>query len=380
MTQIFGERSFFRRCDCCNETNPGLLSSSFSRRGFLSGGIASLGLGVIAASEIGRVSAVFAQPKAPAVITAKPRRIDVHYHIAPSGWTAALTSRNVLQPAWSGWSVAKAVEDMDRDGVGLSITSITIPGVWFGDAESARRLARECNDFAAKLRSDYPGRFGIFGVLPLPDIDGSLAEIAYVMDTLKADGIGLLTSYGDKWLGDPAFEPVFVELNRRKALIYTHPTVANCCRNLVPGLAPAVVEYGTDTSRAIAGIVFGGTAKRYPDMRIIFSHAGGTLPFLVERLVVQARAPEASARLPSGGPLAALRNFYYDTAQASMAPPMAALRRVAPLSHILFGTDYPFRTAAEHVTELRQSHNFTAKELQAVERDNALALLPHHIG
>ena len=339
-----------------------------------------MALGALAASEIGGVSPVFAQPKSPSVIKAKPHIVDVHYHIAPSGWSAALASHNVLQPAWSGWSVAKAVEDMDRDDVGLSIASITIPGVWFGDAENARRLARECNDFAAKMRSDYPGRFGIFGVLPLPDIDGSLAEIAYVMDTLKADGIGLLTSYGDKWLGDPAFEPVFAELNRRKALIYTHPTVANCCRNLVPGLPPAVVEYGTDTSRTISEIVFGGTAKRYPDMRIIFSHAGGTLPFLVERLVVQARAPEASARLPSAGPLAALRNFYYDTAQASMAPPMAALRRIAPISHILFGTDYPFRTAAEHVTELRQSRIFTAKELQAVERDNALALLPHHIG
>ena len=141
-----------------------------------------------------------------------------------------------------------------------------------------------------------------------------------------------------------------------------------------------VIEYGTDTSRAIAEIIFGGTAKRYPDMRIIFSHAGGTVPFLVERLVVQARAPELVSNLPAGGPLAALRNFYYDTAQASMAPPIAALRQIAPLSHILFGTDYPYRTAAEQITELRQTRLFTAKELQAVERDNVLSLLPHRVG
>lgn len=108
--------------------------------------------------------------------------------------------------------------------------------------------SQECNDFAAKLRSDYPDRFGIFGVLPPPDIDGSLAEIKYVLDTLKADGIGLLTSCGDKWRGDPAFDPIFAELDRRKALIYTHSTVADCCRNLIPSLPPAVVEYGTDTS------------------------------------------------------------------------------------------------------------------------------------
>ena len=163
-------------------------------------------------------------------------------------------------------------------------------------------------------------------------------------------------------------------------VIYTHPTVANCCRNLTPGVHPMVIEYGTDTSRAIAEIIFGGTAKRYPDMRIIFSHAGGTVPFLVERLVVQARAPELASNLPTGGPLAALRNFYYDTAQASMAPPIAALRQVAPLSHILFGTDYPYRTAAEQITELRQTRLFTTKELQAVERDNIVSLLPHPVG
>jgi 6-methylsalicylate decarboxylase len=359
-----------------SQTNYGFPSSS-SKRDFLSGSIAALGLSALSTLS------VFAETKPPSAEAArsgKPQRIDVHYHIAPPAWSAALASRNVLQPAWKGWSPAKAVEDMDRDGVDLSIASITIPGVWFGDNESARRLARECNDFAAKLRSDYPARFGIFGALPLPDIDGSLAEIAYVLDTLKADGIGLLTSYGDKWLGDPAFDPVFAELNRRNALIYTHPTVADCCRNLISSLPPAVVEYGTDTSRAITQIVFGGTAKLYPDMRIIFSHAGGTLPFLVERLVVLARVPAASTRLPLGGPLAALRNFYYDTAQASMAPPIAALRQVTPLSHIIFGTDYPYRTAAEHVAELQESRLFTDEELRAVERDNALALLPGHPG
>jgi predicted TIM-barrel fold metal-dependent hydrolase len=337
-----------------------------SRRDVVAG-IAATGIGV----ALGRTGNALAQGGV------KPRGIDVHYHIAPPGWMSALTSRGVMQPAWKGWSVAKAVEDMDRDGIELSLTSITLPCVSFGDAEAARRLARECNDFAAKMRADHPGRFGIFGALPLPDIEGSLKEIAYCLDTLKTDGIGLLTSYNDKWLGDPVYEPIFAELNRRKALIYTHPTLANCCRNLVPGLAPAVIEYGTDTSRAIAEIIFGGTAQRYPDMRIIFSHAGGTLPFLVERLVVQARAPEAAAQLPQG-PLAPLRKFYYDTAQAAMAPPMAALRQVAPVSHILFGTDYPYRTAAEHVKELRESRVFSAKELQGIEHGNAAALLPHH--
>lgn len=304
---------------------------------------------------------------------AAARRIDVHYHIAPPAWAAVLGARQ-MQRAWNGWSPAKAVEDMDRDGVERAIVSITTPGVWRGDAASSRRLARECNDFAAKMRSDYPGRFGIFAAIPLPDTDGSLAEIAHALDTLKADGIGLLTSYGDKWLGDEAFATVFAELNRRKAVVYTHPTVADCCRNIATGVAPSLIEYGTDTSRAIAQIVFGGTARRFPDIRLIFSHAGGTVPFLIERFVIAARNKATAANVPDG-PEAALRRFYYDTAQAAMAAPMAALRTIVPVSQILFGTDYPYRSAAEHASELREARIFSAAEIAAIERDNALHLL-----
>jgi predicted TIM-barrel fold metal-dependent hydrolase len=300
--------------------------------------------------------------------------IDVHYHIAPPAWSDLLTQRHIMQPAWTGWSPQKAVEDMDRDGVELSVVSITTPGVWYGNAEQARTLARQCNDFAAKMRQDHKGRFGIFAAIPLPDTDGSLREIAYALDELKADGVGLLTSYGDKWLGDPAFDMVFAELDRRKALVYTHPTVADCCRNLSIGLAPPIIEYGTDTTRAIGNIVFNGAAQRFPNVRYIFSHAGGTMPFLYERFAMQARNPETQKKLPLGiDPL--LRRFYYDTAQAAMAPPMAALKRVVPVSQILFGTDYPYRTAAEHVEELRASKVFNAKELAAIEHDNAAKLL-----
>lgn len=306
----------------------------------------------------------------PSVAKSAAQRIDVHYHIAPPAWADALNARHLMQPQWKGWSVAKAVEDMDRDGVALSIVSITTPGVYFGDATEARKLARACNDFAAQMRADHPGRFGIFAAVPMPDIDGTLAEIAYALDDIKADGIGFLTSYQDKWLGDPAFSPVMDELNRRKALVYTHPTTANCCRNLIASIPPPVIEYGTDTTRAIAQLVFSGEAQRHPDLRMIFSHAGGTMPFLYYRFVGQANSPGAAPHA-----LAELRRFYYDTAQASLAPPMAALRRVAPVSHILFGTDYPYRSPADTAQELRRSGVFSAAEIAAVERANAHALL-----
>lgn len=273
------------------------------------------------------------------------------------------------------WTPAKSIEDMDRSGVATSILSVTIPGVWLTDVEKSRTLTRACNEYGARLVTDHPGRFGMFPALPLPDVEGSLREIEYVLDVLKADGIGLLTSYGDKWLGDPAFDPVMAELNRRKAVVYTHPTLANCCRNLVPDVAPGIVEYGTDTSRAIGRLLFSGGAARFPDIKWIWSHAGGTMPFLIERYVFEARNPRSSQHLPNGL-MHEIKKFYYDVAQAFQAPPMLGLKKLVPVSQIVFGTDFPFRTTEEHVKGLRDSGVFSAAELQAIERDNALRLLP----
>jgi len=270
-----------------------------------------------------------------------------------------------------------ATETIFSAGVATSITSITTPGVSFGDDALARRLARECNEYAARLASDHPGRFGSFAILPWPNADASLREIEYSLDTLKADGIGMLTNYGDKWFGDPYFAPIFEELNRRRAVIYTHPTSANCCRNLLAGIPDTAIEYGTDTSRAIARTVFSGTSQRYPDIRIIFSHAGGTMPFLIERLVNLAKTPQYAAQLPKGY-LAEATKFYYDTAQASNSAAMSALRKVVPISQIVFGTDYPFRTSIDHVKGLKECGVFSARDLRAVERENPLRLLPRH--
>ncbi len=301
---------------------------------------------------------------------ANGNRIDVHYHVAPPEWIEALNRRKVLHPVWNDWSVAKAVEDMERDGVERSMVSVTTPGVWFGDAAEARALARAFNDYAARLRADHPTRFGIFAAVPMPDIDATLAEIAYALDELKVDGIGFLTSYQDKWLGDPAFAPVMRELNRRRALAYVHPTVADCCRNLTPAVHPMLIEYGADTTRAIAQMVFGGEAGRNPDMRMIFTHGGGAMPFVYQRFQSQARHPHAPP-----GAIEQLNRFYYDTAAAATAPPMLALRQVVPISQIVFGTDYPYGTAGTVARQLRESGVFSAAEIAAIEHDNPQAAL-----
>jgi 6-methylsalicylate decarboxylase len=329
-----------------------------ARRAEFIAGLTALGAGGIA----GAARAAAATP-----------RIDVHYHLADPRYVAVASAHH--QSAPSRMTTANALADMDSAGVTTAILSIQGPGVWFGDAGEARRLARQNNEYLAGLVAAYPKRFGFFATLPLPDVDGALQEIAYGLDTLKADGIHLWTSYGNRWLGDAAFAPVFDEINRRKALVYTHPITPDCCTNTLPNFPSTAIEFGTDTTRTIASLLFNGVAARCADMRIIFSHGGGTMTSLVDRFVYEARRPEAAKALPSGV-LHELQKFYYDTAQANSAAPMSALRKIAPVSQILLGTDFPYRDSPDQVTGLLNDGVFTARELAAIQYDNVVRLIP----
>ena len=313
-----------------------------------------------------------AQTRQPAASSAT-LRIDVHHHHVPPVLIQALGAKR-MGAASINWTPARALEEMEKGGVSAGINSIAPAGDPFNDPSTAVRLCRGSNDYAARLAADYPRRFGIFASLPLPNIEASLREIEYAFDTLKADGVGLFTSYGEKWLGDAAFNPVFEELNRRNAVVYTHPNTANCCRNLLPNVGDGAIEWGTDTTRAIAQIIFGGAVQRYPNIRMIFSHGGGTMPFLVERFSLMARSAQLAPRFPQGFEAVAAK-FYYDTAQVANPAAMSALTKVIPVSQIVFGTDYPFRTASEHVQGLKACGVFSAVELQMIDQ-NALRFLP----
>ena len=317
------------------------------------------------------------------------RAIDFHHHFGPPQWTSFLASRNVLHPSWTGWTPTRGVEELDRANVATAMISITYPGIWLGEnvvpIDATRSLARDCNEYGAKMVTDHPGRFGLFAVLPLPDIYGSLREIEYVFDTLKADGVGILTSYGDKWLGDPSFAPVFAELNRRKAIVFTHANVPSCCtrggsgaqRYLVPGVNNNVIEYGTDTTRAIMSLVVINANDLYPNIRFTFSHAGGTMPFLIERIL--GRKDMASLTDPArpNVRLHQLRQFYYDTANANNAVALDALTKVVGVSQIVLGTDFPYEgPVAEQLSDLKTCGIFTAERLQAVCYGNARKLVP----
>jgi predicted TIM-barrel fold metal-dependent hydrolase len=304
----------------------------------------------------------------------KPYRIDVHHHIAPPAYSAALKS---MMRGHAKWSVEATLEDMDKSGIATAITSLINPGMqaWSGDVAMSRKIAREANEYAAKLGRDYPGRFGSFASIPFPDVEGSLREIEYSLDTLKADGIYLWTSYGGKLLGDPDFFPILEEFNRRKVVVYTHPATPACCAKIMPYISINAIEGPVDTTRTMISLIFQGGAARYPDIRWIFSHSGGVTPFLLsrfERHMVEAK--DAKEKAPKGL-MHELRKFYYDTAQGNHEGALLALLKLVPPSQVLYGTDFPFRDGAEVIDGLAK-HGFSASERRAIDRDNALRLLP----
>jgi 6-methylsalicylate decarboxylase len=345
-------RRFLPSCACCD------VGSSLTRRSFIAQAVAA--------------GAATALPSIPAQADDKPTKIDVHHHFAPDFHRDAVNARRGGL-RWPKWSPQMSLDDMDSNGIATAMLSVVQPGTWFGNVEETRKLTRQLNDYAPGLSRDHPGRFGLFACIAPPDTEGSLKEIEYAFETLHADGIGLLTSYGTLYLGDPSFAPVYAELNRRKAIVYVHPIAPNCCKNLVPGIPVGSIEYATDTTRTIAHLVFSGTTTRFPDIRWIFSHSGGTLPFLTGRFT--RLAGERKLDYLPNGPLPEFRKFHYELAQGNTPGQIAALLKMVALEQILYGTDYPFRPGAE-VTAGIAAYGFSAAERQSIERGAAINLLP----
>lgn len=312
-----------------------------------------------------------------------PNKIDVHQHVFPPKYLAALERMGVQEEAggidFPQWSPAAALETMDRFGIQAGVVSVSSPGVWFGDAAVARDLARMSNEYLASLVREHPTRFGAFASLPLPDTGAAVAEAAYAFDTLGCDGVVLLASVADRFLGDPDFEELMQELNRRKAVVFVHPNLHSTSQKLGLDIPGTLFEFIADTTRAVLNMVLSGTLERYPDIRWILSHAGGAVPFLAWRWTLAEIIPATKAKVSQGGVLKYLRRLYYDT---TLSPSPYALKPVMDLagpSQILFGSDFPYAPppiVAAEVEALDRLDVFDAASRAAMEETNALALFP----
>jgi predicted TIM-barrel fold metal-dependent hydrolase len=314
-----------------------------------------------------------------------PRIIDTHHHIYPPKYVGPnldrlLKDTSTLPPAaYTSWTPQFALDQMEKAGVATALVSMTSPGSWFDDGDDhARTRARICNEFGAQMIKDHPGRFGMFAAIPLPDMDGSLKEIECALDTLKLEGIGLLTSYNGKLLGDPAFVTVFDELNRRKAKVFVHPTMS-CCGNVFPEVSGPIIEFPTDTARTVTSLALSGTMARCPDVTFIFSHGGGSLPSIIQRLAipVSEMKPEERAKRLLRGLDYELKRQYYDLASVGSSPAgMAAVLKLWPITQLTYGSDVPFGSSVGIANGIAKL-DLAEGDLKLVQRGNAVRLFPH---
>lgn len=295
-------------------------------------------------------------------------RVDVHHHVVPPQY--ADESMPIKLP-----DTDKQLQSMDSWHIQTAITSLT-PRVVLKNLHRLRIVARECNEFQAEKVRNHPARFGAFALLPLPDVDGALEEIGYALDVLRLDGVGLFSSVNDRYPGDPLFDPVFDELNRRNAVVFIHPTHCEAPEHTQLHAPPFVVEYVFDTTRAVVNLVFTGTLKRCPNIRLIVAHGGGTVPFLAQRVAMMEGHRGAKSVIDV---IPTLRSLYYEIASTTSGFALRSLEELADPAHILWGSDLPFVYGArlqEEVDHWEHYDGFDAGARTDVEQRNALRLFP----
>jgi predicted TIM-barrel fold metal-dependent hydrolase len=309
------------------------------------------------------------------------RRIDFHFHLIPEFYRDAVYEAGTGPQigSYPDWSPERALEVMDAHSIEVALTSLAQPGVQFGAPENARALARRCNDYAAELIARWPKRFGAFAVVPMWEMRDAIAEIGHALDVLKLQGVCLFASYGERFLGDPHFDPLLEELDRRAAVVFVHPALHPSSRNLALPWPGFMMEYLFDTTRAAVNLVFSGATERFRRIRFVLAHAGGLVPYFAWRLSV---SPMIDPRLPQVPPdqvFARLGHFWYDTALSPTPPTMACLAGVARPEQIVFGTDWPFANA-KVIAEAFKFHATAALgaglQRDAIDRTNALSLFP----
>lgn len=343
--------------------NGNLNDGRSSRRALLKS-VAALGAGAMLP-----VGSLVAQTGKSAPVT-KKGRIDVHHHHRPA----------VLGSGGGGrgpqWTPETSLAAMEKFNIATAIVSLTqLEDRLYDGTEKSRAFARTANEYGAKMTRDYPGKFGLIASLPMPDPDGALKEIEYAYDTLQADGISMYTSIGRRYLGDPLFAPIFDELNRRKAVIFVHPVPPLCCEGLVEGMSGFAYELDFDTTRTAVSLVSSGTLARCPNLTVIFAHSGGTLPVLAGRINDRYPNDKKYRQYAPQGALHELQKYDFEIAHAAFPMPMAALLKFVPITHIMFGTDFPAEPMESTVNRLPDI-DLTEEQRYAIDRGNAERLFP----
>jgi predicted TIM-barrel fold metal-dependent hydrolase len=311
--------------------------------------------------------------------------VDVHAHFLTDGYVARARAAGHDvpdgMPGWPHWSPGEHVELMDRLGIDSAVLSLSSPGVQFGDDEAARVLAREVNDAGADIVRDHPARFGLFASLPVPDVDGALAEIGYAVDTLHADGVVLETNAHGVYPGDPALEPVFAELARRGTPVLFHPTSPPCWQETALGRPRPLIEFIFDTARAVTDLLVAGTLTRYPQLNVIVPHGGGALPLLADRVNGFLLAAPSPGDNPVTDPIAQLRRLYYDLAGTPFPRQVPALLNLVAPEQLLYGSDFCFTPGAAIEMQVASINAapvpVEGQTWQSLTTTNALRLLPH---
>jgi predicted TIM-barrel fold metal-dependent hydrolase len=313
------------------------------------------------------------------------RTIDVHQHMLPDFfWRDTNESANPVGGiAPPRWTESTALAFMDDAGIDAAVVSISTPGVHLGDDRRARALARRCNDFSAELVQSRPDRFGSFAALPLPDVDGALEELHYALDVLRLDGVLLFSNVQGIYLSDPQFEPIFEELERRAATVFVHPNPSPDPVAHRLGLPDSLIDFTADTTRALAGLLYSGRFARTSHVKYIFSHAGGTIPYLAGRFAIVDEMqviPGAELRQTAAE---TFKQLYFDTALAFGDPVLQMLRSVVGLDHVICGSDFPYfrrDLAVASIATLKRSNVLAADERQGILGTNALGLFPRLSG
>ena len=309
--------------------------------------------------------------------------IDVHHHIFPASYPEVLKMHGFYEVGGREtpeWSPEISLGVMDRNGIDYIFGSVSAPGVHFGDDGEARELARECNEFSAALKKSHPNRIGVFASVPMPDAASSCAEAIYALDVLGLDGIVLMSSHLDgSYLGSPAFDEFLEVLNERDAVVFIHPAIPSVASSIEVQIPVFAMEFTFDTTRAVFNLTYNGCFERFPRIKWILSHAGGTVPYLVDRFELLWFTDEALAARAPKGARGYLSQLYYDTALSATTSAFGSLRNLVDDSHILFGSDFPF--APELATMLSVGSINASLEMPndlraKIRRDNALKLFP----